>query len=442
MNIENITIPPPARHHGHYGRVPRRHSARNQPHALRAILGVIVCALVFNLQSRPARAGTVDVTRIDGTAVTGNWIGSENGRSIELAGSTGPMRIDVDDVMQIRFNDSPEAPPDVATDRRNHVIHLADGGHLIGRVTEVTEDGLVADSAIGTALRFPLQRLAGVRFADAESFPRCDELLQRALGDRLPGSDVLITRSADEPKSLRGRLEELDGNEGRFAFGGRSRSLQADKIYGVVFAVGVGRSQSFPMRFQLTDGSRFSGRLTGATNELLSVEASFDRVLEIPIARLRRIGIDSARVVYLSEMKATREHTEGRLHRAESVRRDRGLTGRPLSIAGHSFDKGLACRSRCEAEWALGGEYESFVATIGIDDAVRPRGSVVFRVLSGDNDAVLFDSGLVTGRDAPRDILVDVTGAAKVTLVVDYGDGYDLSDHAVWGAARVIRRVK
>jgi hypothetical protein len=101
------------------------------------------------------------------------------------------------------------------------------------------------------------------------------------------------------------------------------------------------------------------------------------------------------------------------------------------------FDKGLGVHSRTELDYQLDRAYESLVATIGIDDAVRPRGSVVFRVL-GDGK-VLFDSGVLTGKDPPRDVNVNVVGVSLLTLVVDYGDELDLSDQADWGGARLLK---
>jgi hypothetical protein len=61
----------------------------------------------------------------------------------------------------------------------------------------------------------------------------------------------------------------------------------------------------------------------------------------------------------------------------------------------------------------------------------------VFRVL-GDGK-VVFDSGVLTGKDPPRDMKVDMMGVNILTLVVDYGDELDLSDQADWGGARLLK---
>jgi hypothetical protein len=97
----------------------------------------------------------------------------------------------------------------------------------------------------------------------------------------------------------------------------------------------------------------------------------------------------------------------------------------------------LGVHSFTELTFDIGGAYETFAATIGIDDSVRPRGHVVFRVI-GD-EGILFDSGPVTGRNGPEDILVDVTGVLVLKLVVDYGEELDIADHADWCDARLLR---
>ncbi len=45
----------------------------------------------------------------------------------------------------------------------------------------------------------------------------------------------------------------------------------------------------------------------------------------------------------------------------------------------------------------------------------------------------------MTGVDPPRDIIVDVSGVADLTLIVDYGAELDLADAAVWGDARLLK---
>ncbi|RMF82449.1 MAG: hypothetical protein D6744_06075 [Planctomycetota bacterium] len=52
---------------------------------------------------------------------------------------------------------------------------------------------------------------------------------------------------------------------------------------------------------------------------------------------------------------------------------------------------------------------------------------------------VLWESPSVRGNQPPQELLVDVTGVRRLTLVVDYGADLDLSDHVIWALPRVMR---
>ncbi|MBK8269018.1 MAG: NPCBM/NEW2 domain-containing protein [Planctomycetes bacterium] len=88
--------------------------------------------------------------------------------------------------------------------------------------------------------------------------------------------------------------------------------------------------------------------------------------------------------------------------------------------------------------YELKGEFERFSAVIGVDDSVGGSGSVVFRVL-GDGKA-LFESRVMRGGDAPESVVVDLAGLDRLTLECDTADELDLSDHADWANAVLIRR--
>ena len=93
--------------------------------------------------------------------------------------------------------------------------------------------------------------------------------------------------------------------------------------------------------------------------------------------------------------------------------------------------------SRTVLEYALNGGYTTFAAIIGLDDSSRGKGSVTF-VVSADGKELLrenFDSSR-----APLPISFPVSGARKLTLLVDYGsDQLDLGDHADWVNARLTK---
>jgi hypothetical protein len=81
------------------------------------------------------------------------------------------------------------------------------------------------------------------------------------------------------------------------------------------------------------------------------------------------------------------------------------------------------------------GACSSFTSDIGVDDEVGDAGSVVFEVY-GDN-VKLYDSGVMKGDTATRNVQVDLSHRNLLTLVVsDAGDG-PAFDHADWAGAQV-----
>lgn len=109
--------------------------------------------------------------------------------------------------------------------------------------------------------------------------------------------------------------------------------------------------------------------------------------------------------------------------------------GHTITIRGAAFAKGVGVHAPSDIQYYLGNACSTFTATIGIDDEVAPNGTVVFQVF-GDG-VKLYDSGVVAGTSAAKNINVDMTGKNFLELTVtDGGDG-NASDHADWATPRI-----
>ncbi|RME37110.1 MAG: hypothetical protein D6788_10155, partial [Planctomycetota bacterium] len=334
----------------------------------------------------------------------------------------------------------PAEPRPETTDAVPALFHLADGGRLFGVLLPADEsrDALITRTVLGDAVAIPFEALAGVQLVRHPRLARAAELFEEALLSPLPGKDVLITRHLDKPKSLRGRLVSLGSAGGRFHFARKTRPVRTERIYGVVFAgAPPGTEADHPVTILLADGSRFSGRLLGDDGGGLRVLASAGATVTIPHERLAALRVRSPRVVYVSDLTPTATHVEGLLHRPWPVRFDRNVAGGPLMLDGVVYPKGIGVHSKTTLVYTLGQRYETLAGTIGLDDSVRPRGHVVFRV-EGDGK-VLYESGPISGRDEARKIVVPVAGVRELRLIVEYGEAADLSDHADWGGLRLIK---
>ena len=109
--------------------------------------------------------------------------------------------------------------------------------------------------------------------------------------------------------------------------------------------------------------------------------------------------------------------------------------GKPLTIGGQVYQKGLGVHAGSEIQYTLGGYCTTFTAQVGLDDEVGNLGSVNFQLWNGATK--LYDSGVLRGVDSAKAVSVNVSGVQTLRLVVtNGGDSIDY-DHADWGDARV-----
>lgn len=116
--------------------------------------------------------------------------------------------------------------------------------------------------------------------------------------------------------------------------------------------------------------------------------------------------------------------------------------GRALTLNGVTFPQGYGVHAPGELRYGLasadGSACTRFRALVGVDDEVGARGSAAFQVW-GD-DALLFDSGVMTGRSETRVVDVNLTGRRTLRLVVTDGGNGKSYDHADWVVPKITCR--
>jgi glucose/arabinose dehydrogenase/endonuclease YncB( thermonuclease family) len=109
--------------------------------------------------------------------------------------------------------------------------------------------------------------------------------------------------------------------------------------------------------------------------------------------------------------------------------------GRPLTLRGTVYAKGIGTHAISDLHYYIGGSCTAFTAVVGVDDEATTFGSVVFQVLT--DGTKVFDSGTVLGGGAVQNVNVNLTGKSDLELVVtDAGDGISW-DHGDWANAKV-----
>ena len=142
-------------------------------------------------------------------------------------------------------------------------------------------------------------------------------------------------------------------------------------------------------------------------------------------------------MVYLSDMEPLKIEQDSMTGASWPPQRDKNVTGGSIRLGRRIYEKGIGVHADTTLTYKLDGQFERFSAVVGIDHSVGAYGSVVFRVRT--DDTIRYESQLVRGGEAPRTVSVDVTGAKMLTLECDMARELDLSDHADWANALLIR---
>jgi hypothetical protein len=116
-------------------------------------------------------------------------------------------------------------------------------------------------------------------------------------------------------------------------------------------------------------------------------------------------------------------------------RSNRSVYGRPLTINGRVFERGIGTHANSSIPLLLDGNAIELFGSVGVDDETNGRGSVIFKILADEKE--IWNSGLMRSRDTAKEFTLDVRKCKSLLLLAaDAGDGADY-DHADWGNLKI-----
>ena len=121
------------------------------------------------------------------------------------------------------------------------------------------------------------------------------------------------------------------------------------------------------------------------------------------------------------------------------MRLHRNVVGDMLKIGTDEFARGIGTYAWSLIEYPLNGQFEQLSVTVGVDACSDGRGTVKFEVI-GDGETLslagkkgsLAKTSIVTGLSQPQQMVVDVRGVDRLTLVVGEADDGHRFDAADW----------
>jgi hypothetical protein len=318
---------------------------------------------------------------------------------------------------------------------------LADGGLIAVERAHIEKEQLLATSSILGEIRLPLELLAGVLLRAPSDLPTRDAWLARIVAP-VGQADRLLLDNGDE---LTGTVSGWNEKSVTLETDAGQVSVAAEKIAALIFnPTLVERSRATGPRVLagFADGSRVTAVALAPRQDRVGLGLAGGAELSAPAESLVALLSLGGRVTYLSDLKPASYRHVPVLELEWPFQTDRSALGAQLRTAGHVYPKGLGMHSPSRITFDLERPFRRFEAEVAIDAEAGPRGSVVCRVFTDDGNGQWQERAatqVIRGGQPPVPISVDLAGAKRVSLLVDFADRGDELDHVDWLNARLLR---
>jgi hypothetical protein len=317
-------------------------------------------------------------------------------------------------------------------------VFLAGLGRLRGKIVSLSPQSLVLRTTWDADVEVPVLHVRGVWFgrqAPAGTRAKFDERLAE------PGSDdvVFVAAQDNSAAEVAGQVQGLADDKLTLRYQGEDRPIKQDRLLGLVFTA---HAKLPPLAgthqvFLLGGDQSIAGNWVAWRDGALEVLTPWQSPLQLPAAAIHQIRIRNGKIVYLPDLEPIEVEELGYFGRVISWRSDKGFDGGPPVMNGKKPVRSLAMHSRCVLTYALNGQFDKFVSTVGFDDSGQHRGRVACRILA-DGRELFSSQDLRATQDAlPIDVAVD--GAQQLTLEVDFGADADIGDRVLWAEPRLFR---
>ena len=378
-----------------------------------------------------AAADDFSVTLLDGSIIQGRI--AEVAPRIRLTTTAGAIDLGWADILSIT---PPAAKGDGPEPRGNYAswrFTLADGSLFHGSVIGETEDDFIVEFGDQQTCRLGLDALTSITSTHAVGPARAK--IAEIAREPERTLDHIVIATKERASVLRGAVQSITRQHVIVERGRRTVRVPWARLAGVYFAASSPRSPS--TRVFMTTGEVFAGRVRSGTAEAIMLQSGVFDNLRLPWSRIERIECLSDRLRFLSDLRPQAYEFEPFFEKQWKYAVDKSLSGRPIELGGRSYPRGICMHSQARLTYRIGGQYRQFAFVAGILDEMEDRGNVTMRVL-GDG-GLLWQRENVRGGAKPEQVVIAISGVYELTLAVDFGGDLDLSDHACWAFARLIR---
>ncbi len=412
-------------------------------------------------------------------AARAGWCQSPHGAAVfsTAAARDNLKLVGISDQWRFRFEDEQAKPVDVDHSQlvvwgrrveqgRGPIILLADGGQIVGDLLGIDSNSLsvgldysrFSNRSVFEPSRVPLSRVAAVLLRPPADALQRDLLIAR-LRAMKGAKDLLVLRNGDQ---LEGTLNKpapeitndtADADEPSRVFRlgtvGGDATAPYEHVAAVVFNPTLresGRPRGSFVWVGFRDGSFVAAKGVRVDAALATIELTGGVKLTAKSrAWWRRICYlqSTAAVDYMSDLPTIGYRHIPFFGDPRQMQLDRNIDGGLLRADGAVFTKGLGLKSACRVAYQLDDSYSRFETELAIDSAANELGSVRCRIFLDRGDGrfqVVHTSPIVRGGEPPTPLSVDVGGAKRLAILVEYAERGDLQDNVNLLNARLVRK--
>ena len=371
--------------------------------------------------------GRVVVTTLDGQQLTMTIDQvDEDGK---IVGEDVPDDLMIDRVRSIETQRQVKSPEAGSIE-----VQLSAGGRIYAKSVSVRQ-GEMTLTCDGISDDVSLESVVAILWRDSS-------MVDQLLGQRSTDSDQVIVDTTNGERVVAGVLEEVNATHVVLNYRGESRKIAIEKVVAVLPAdLGLAIPGRPTASVKLADSSKIVGQLARWNRNNIELRIAGKHMIRVPAESIVRIDIDAGRVVYLSDLTPSDVQRSSAFAASRPWQKNRSIEGNPLRLTmpdgrTRTFENGIGTQSFTRISFQIPEGFDTFAAIIGIDRETDGLGDCEMIV---EADGIRIWAGRIRGSEPARDLKLDIRDARELTLIVDYGEDFDLADHADWCLARLIR---
>jgi hypothetical protein len=387
----------------------------------------------------------VTVRPLQGEAVQGTLI-DLNDKEVTIETAAGRRTFPAAELQHVKFSVPSDQSPAMA-------LELVDDSFFPATSFALANGQAIVKGLDGKESKLMPRMVRWVRFH------KQDEAVQRQWADLSAGeraADALILRKTSTGTDagtavvldqLEGIIHAVNDASVDFEYDGERINVARTKLEGLLFRTQTsGDLPEAVCRMKDALGGVWNVRTLVTQGNQLRFTTVAGAEVQVPLERLLEVDFSAANLTFLSDLEPEavdwRPHfqslkTPSSLAQWFQPKRDLGADGTPLTLAGESYEKGLALHSRMLVSYRLTKKFQRLVATVGVDERYRAAANLLL-VVSGD-DRTLFTRA-IKGTDPPFEMELDVSNVRRIKILVDFGeDRTDFGDLLYLCNARLVK---